>query len=64
MSTFNILDLIALLLGIGMLIASFSMDSKSSFESGSFLTEMALMVMGGGLAIAALLAKVVELFFR
>lgn len=64
MTLFNIIDLILLFMGITLVIIAMFMDKTSSFDDGSFLTEMMVGVLGGILIASALIAKFIELFIK
>ena len=64
MSLFNAIDSAALLIGIALLFMAFSMDSRSSFEGGSFINEILIWIIGIALVVGSLLAKLVEMFIR
>ena len=63
MSVGNLAVLIALLLGLALFLAGLLRDKSSSFDDGSFIVQIILMVAGGGLILLALLAKFIASLF-
>ena len=62
MSMFNILVLVTLGVGIVLVVIAIRMDRTSSFDNGSFMSEMVIGMFGGFLIAGAVLAKIIESF--
>lgn len=63
MSTMNIWILVVLLLGFLCLVLSARMDRRSSFEDGTFIYQMILLVAGACAVAGSLALKFVTLMF-